>query len=212
MSGRQAAGARVDNRKPKIRTGKRWKRRAKRNESASAVPDVCDVVVVGAGFAGMYMLHRLRALGLSTVVFEQASDVGGTWYWNRYPGARCDAESLLYNYSFDAELRQDWQYKWPERYSRQPVILGYARHVADRYDLRRDIRFDTQVTAATWDEDARQWAVETSTGLRIRCRFLISAVGCLSDSQVPSISRAGYLQRGLVPHGPLAASRRRLHR
>jgi cyclohexanone monooxygenase len=156
-------------------------------EPASAVPAVCDVVVVGAGFAGMYMLHRLRALGLSTVVFEQASDVGGTWYWNRYPGARCDAESLLYNYSFDAELRQDWQYKWPERYSRQPVILGYARHVADRYDLRRDIRFDTQVTKAGWDEDARQWAVETSTGLRVRCRFLISAVGCLSDSQVPSI-------------------------
>jgi cyclohexanone monooxygenase len=156
-------------------------------EPASAVPDVYDAVVVGAGFAGMYMLHRLRALGLSAVAFEQASDVGGTWYWNRYPGARCDAESLLYNYSFDAELRQDWQYKWPERYSRQPVILGYAQHVADRYDLRRDIRFDSQVTRAAWDEEARQWAVETGNGLRVRCRFLISAVGCLSDSQVPGI-------------------------
>ena len=157
------------------------------NESASAVPDVSDTVVVGAGFAGMYMLHRLRELGLSTVVFEQAPDVGGTWYWNAYPGARCDAESLLYNYSFDPGLRQDWQYKWPERYSRQPAILGYARHVADRYDLRRDIHFSAQVTGAVWDEDARQWVVTTDKGHRVRCRFLISAVGCLSDSQVPDL-------------------------
>ena len=121
------------------------------------------------------------------MVFEQASDVGGTWYWNRYPGARCDAESLMYNYAFDAGLRQEWQHQWPERYSRQPVILGYARHVADRYDLRRDIHFDTQVTAADWDEEARQWVVSTSQGDRVRCRFLISAVGCLSDSQVPAL-------------------------
>ena len=154
---------------------------------SAAVPDVSDTVVVGAGFAGMYMLHRLRELGLSTVVFEQAPDVGGTWYWNAYPGARCDAESLLYNYSFDPGLRQDWQYKWPERYSRQPAILGYARHVADRYDLRRDIHFSAQVTAAVWDEDARQWVVTTDKGHRVRCRFLISAVGCLSDSQVPDL-------------------------
>ena len=157
------------------------------NESASSVPDVCDTVVVGAGFAGMYMLHRLRELGLSTVVFEQAPDVGGTWYWNAYPGARCDAESLLYNYSFDPGLRQDWQYQWPERYSRQPAILGYARHVADRYDLRRDIHFSAQVTAAVWDEDARQWVVTTDKAHRVRCRFLISAVGCLSDAQVPDL-------------------------
>jgi cyclohexanone monooxygenase len=156
------------------------------NETASAVPDVCDAVVVGAGFAGMYMLHRLRELGLSAVVFEQAPDVGGTWYWNTYPGARCDVESLLYNYSFDPELRQHYQHQWPERYSRQPVILGYARHVADRYDLRRDIHFNTQVTRAAWDQDARRWAVDTDKGHRVRCRFLISAVGCLSDSQVPS--------------------------
>jgi cyclohexanone monooxygenase len=161
--------------------------RSNGNEAASAIPDVCDTIVVGAGFAGMYMLHRLRELGLSTVVFEQAPDVGGTWYWNAYPGARCDAESLFYNYSFDPELRQDYQPKWPERYSRQPIILGYARHVADRYDLRRDIRFNTRVTRAAWDEDARCWVVETDKGHRVRCRFLISAVGCLSDSQVPDV-------------------------
>jgi cyclohexanone monooxygenase len=149
--------------------------------------EVYDTVVVGAGFAGMYMLHRLRELSLSAVVLEQASDVGGTWYWNRYPGARCDVESLMYNYSFDPGLRQDYQYQWPDRYSRQPVILSYAQDVADRYDLRRDIRFDTQVTAATWDEAARQWTVNTSSGAPIQCRFLIAAVGCLSDSQVPAL-------------------------
>jgi cyclohexanone monooxygenase len=167
--------------------------------------DVYDAVVVGAGFAGMYMLHRLRALGLSAVVFEQGSDVGGTWYWNRYPGARCDAESLLYNYSFDADLRQEWQYQWPERYSRQPVILGYAQHVADRYDLRRDIRFDSPVTRAAWNEEDRQWDVETGNGQRARCRFLISAVGCLSDSQVPRIPgldtfRGDWYHTGRWPH------------
>ena len=123
------------------------------------VADEYDTIIIGAGFAGLYMLHQVRQLGLSTVVLEQAPDVGGTWYWNAYPGARCDAESLIYNYAFDAELRQEYQYKWPEKYSRQPVILDYARHVADRFDLRRDIRFDTRVTKAVWDEQARQWLV-----------------------------------------------------
>src|SRR4030095_14639277 len=123
----------------------------KRDEMA--MQETTDTVVIGAGFAGMYMLHRVRELGLSTVALEQAPDVGGTWYWNAYPGARCDAESLIYNYAFDQQLREDFRYKWPERFSRQPVILDYARHVADRYDLRRDIRFDTRVTRAAWDED-----------------------------------------------------------
>jgi cyclohexanone monooxygenase len=150
-----------------------------------ALPAELDTVVVGAGFGGMYTLHRLRELGLSTVIFEQAPDVGGTWYWNAYPGARCDIESLSYNYSFDPALKQEYQAKWPERYSRQPAILDYARHVADRYDLRRDIRFETRVTRATWDEQARRWDVETDQGDRVRARFLISAVGCLSDSQTP---------------------------
>ena len=108
-----------------------------------------DVVVVGAGFAGMYLLHRMRQLGLSTQVFEAADGVGGTWYWNRYPGARCDAESMAYSYSFDPELEQEWQ--WTERYATQPEILKYLNHVADRFDLRRDIAFNTRVTGANYE-------------------------------------------------------------
>ena len=102
-----------------------------------------DVVVVGAGFAGMYMLHRLRGLGLKARVYEQGSGVGGTWYWNRYPGARCDVESMQYSYSFSDELQQEWD--WSERYAPQPEILRYANHVADRFNLRPDIQFDTGV-------------------------------------------------------------------
>lgn len=152
---------------------------------AGALADEYDTIVIGAGFAGMYMLYRVRQLGMSTAALEQAPDVGGTWYWNAYPGARCDAESLMYNYAFDPDLREEYQYKWPEKYSRQPVILDYARHVAQRYDLRRDIHFNTRVTKASWDEDARLWVVQTDRGDTTRCRFLLSAVGCLSDSQVP---------------------------
>ncbi len=103
--------------------------------------------IVGAGFAGMYMLHRLRAMGMRARVLEAGSDVGGTWYWNRYPGARCDIESMQYSYQFSDALQQEWQ--WSERYAPQPEILRYARHVADRFDLRRDIQFDTRVEAAT---------------------------------------------------------------
>jgi cyclohexanone monooxygenase len=157
------------------------------NEAANADPDLCDAIVVGAGFAGLYMLYRLRRLGLSAVALEKAPDVGGTWYWNAYPGARCDAESLLYSYSFDPELKQEYQSKWPERYSARSAIHEYIRHVADRYDLRRDIRFNTAVTKAAWDEEGRRWVIETDQSQRVQCRFLISAVGCLSDSQVPDI-------------------------
>ena len=110
---------------------------------------VLDAVVVGAGFAGMYMLHRLRGLGFSARVFEAGSGVGGTWYWNRYPGARCDVESMQYSYSFSEELQQEWD--WSERYAPQPEILKYANHVADRFDLRRDIQFDTCVERAVFD-------------------------------------------------------------
>src|ERR1700710_1380025 len=123
-----------------------------------------DVVIVGAGFAGMYMLHRLRGLGMSAVVFEAGSDVGGTWYWNRYPGARCDVESFDYSYSFSEELQQEWD--WSERYASQPEILRYIEHVADRFDLRRDITFDTRVSAATFDETEGRWLVETNGGGR----------------------------------------------
>src|SRR6478609_501205 len=115
-----------------------------------------DVVIVGAGFAGLYQLHRLRALGLTAKVIEAGSGVGGTWYWNRYPGARCDVESMQYSYAFSEELQQEWQ--WPERYAPQPEILQYANHVADRFDLRRDIQFDTSVERAVFDERARRWS------------------------------------------------------
>src|SRR5262245_32653952 len=114
-----------------------------------------DAVIVGAGFAGMYMLYRLRRLGLSVRVFEAGSDVGGTWYWNRYPGARCDVESVQYSYQFDAALEQEWE--WSERYAAQPELLRYARHVAKRFDLNRDIQFNTRVSAARFDAAAGHW-------------------------------------------------------
>ena len=114
-----------------------------------------DAVVVGAGFAGLYMLHRLRGLGLTARVFEAGDGIGGTWYWNRYPGARCDVESLDYSYSFDDTLQQEWQ--WTERYAAQPEILKYINHVADRFDLRRDIQCSTRVISAVFDEPAKRW-------------------------------------------------------
>jgi len=144
-----------------------------------------DAVIVGAGFAGLYTLHRLRGLGLSARVFEAGSGVGGTWYWNRYPGARCDVESMDYSYSFSDELQQEWQ--WTERYASQPEILRYINHVADRFDLRRDVQLDTRVTAAVFDDATNRWAIETDRGDRVSARFCIMATGCLSDAQVPDI-------------------------
>jgi cyclohexanone monooxygenase len=142
-----------------------------------------DAVVVGAGFAGLYMLHRLRGLGLSARVYEAGKGVGGTWYWNRYPGARCDVESMDYSYSFSEELQQEWH--WTEHYAAQPEILRYANHVADRFDLCRDIQFETRITSAVFDEAADRWTVETDRGDRVSARFCIMATGCLSDAQVP---------------------------
>jgi cation diffusion facilitator CzcD-associated flavoprotein CzcO/acetyl esterase/lipase len=142
-----------------------------------------DVVGVGAGFAGLYLLYRLRRLGFSTVVLESADDVGGTWYWNRYPGARCDIESIDYSYSFDPELEREWQ--WSERYATQPEILRYLGHVADKHDLRRDIRFSTRVESATWDAAASRWQVRTDRGDELRCRFYVMATGCLSLPKLP---------------------------
>src|SRR5688572_15206919 len=144
-----------------------------------------DAVVVGAGFAGLYQLHRLREAGWSAVVIEAGSDVGGTWYWNRYPGARCDVESVEYSYSFSEELQQEWE--WTERYAGQPEILRYLRHVADRFDLRRDIRFDTRVLSATFDEGACRWSVHTDRGDEVSARFVIMATGCLSSANLPAI-------------------------
>ncbi len=144
-----------------------------------------DAVIVGAGFSGLYLLHRFRQLGLSTRVFERGGDVGGTWYWNRYPGARCDVESMQYSYSFDEDLQQEW--KWSEKFSPQPQILAYIEHVADRFDLRKDIDFNVEVTAAHYDEGARRWTVETDSGERVYTQFFIMATGCISTAQVPDL-------------------------
>src|SRR5262245_2628565 len=153
--------------------------------SAAAKTESYDVVVVGAGFAGMYMLHRLRGLNMSARVFEQGSGVGGTWYWNRYPGARCDVESMQYSYSFSEELQQEWD--WSERYAPQSEILAYASHVADRFDLRRDIQFDTRVERTVFDERENIWSVTTSDGKIVRANFVVLATGCLSNARKPDI-------------------------
>jgi cyclohexanone monooxygenase len=145
-----------------------------------------DAVVVGAGFAGLYMLHRLRGLGLTAIAFEAAEGVGGTWYWNRYPGARCDVESMQYSYSFSEALQQEW--RWSERFASQPEILRYADHVADRFDLRRDIRFGRRVTAAAFDAGADRWTVRTDRGEVVSARFCIMATGCLSTARVPDFA------------------------
>jgi cyclohexanone monooxygenase len=142
-----------------------------------------DAVIVGAGFGGMYMLHCLRKLGFNAQVFEGGDDVGGTWYWNRYPGARCDIESMQYSYSFSEDLDQEWD--WTEKYAPQPEILAYAKHVADRLDLRKDIKFNTRVTSAEFDEDRNQWTVTTDQGDKVEARFCIMAVGCLSAANKP---------------------------
>lgn len=144
-----------------------------------------DIVVVGAGFAGLYAIHRLRQFGFSVVCFEAGTDVGGTWYWNRYPGARCDVESLQYSYSFSPELEHEWT--WTERYAAQPEILRYIEHVADRFELRRDIRFETSVVAAHFDEETARWQIRTDRGQLINCQFCILATGALSASRVPDL-------------------------
>ena len=144
-----------------------------------------DVIVVGAGFAGMYLLHRLRNMGLTARVYEAGDSVGGTWYWNRYPGARCDAESLAYSYSFSNELENEWN--WSERYATQPEILLYAEHVAAKFDLKKDMRFEARVTSATFDDRSGKWTVATDRGDRAVAQFCVMATGCLSVPQNLSI-------------------------
>ena len=148
--------------------------------------DRLDVVVVGAGFSGLYLLHRLREAGFSARAIEAGDDLGGTWYWNRYPGARCDVESLDYCYAFSDELLREWH--WKERYSTQPEILAYLRHVAERFDLRRDIVFGTRVTGATWNEKDSRWEIETDRGTKVSASWLIMATGCLSVPRAPEFS------------------------
>ncbi len=145
--------------------------------------DTFDVVIVGAGFAGLYMLYRMRELGFSSRVFEAGSGVGGTWYWNRYPGARCDVNSMEYSYQFSDDLQQEWE--WTERFPTQPEILRYADHVADRFDLRRDIQFNTRVTAASFNDEAGVWIITTDDGAEVSAKFCITAMGCLSEPNFP---------------------------
>ncbi len=156
-----------------------------------AVPDPgselrrCDVIVVGAGFSGMYLLHHLRERGFDARAIEAGGDVGGTWYWNRYPGARCDIESLAYSYSFDEAWQQEW--RWKERYSVQPDILDYARAFAERFDLRRDIHFETRVRSARFDPERNEWTLATDRGSRFVAPFCVMATGCLSVPKVPDL-------------------------
>ena len=165
-------------------------------------------MVVGAGFAGLYMLHRLRELGFSARVYEAGGGVGGTWYWNRYPGARCDIESMEYSFQFSPELQQEWE--WSERYAGQPEILRYLNHVADRFDLWRDIVFDTRVVAATFDETRSLWSICTDghSEQQVTARFLIMATGCLSSARIPDFEgierfAGATYHTGRWPHEPV---------
>ncbi|MEK9776622.1 MAG: NAD(P)/FAD-dependent oxidoreductase, partial [Quisquiliibacterium sp.] len=178
-----------------------------------------DLVIVGAGFAGMYMLHRARGLGMRAVVFETGDGVGGTWYWNRYPGARCDVESMEYSYQFSEELQQQWH--WTERFAPQPEILRYANHVADRFGLRSDIRFGSRVSAATYDEQAACWTVRaepvkgSGEAVQVVARYLVMATGCLSLANHPQFealdSFAGErYHTGRWPHEPVDFSGKRV--
>ena len=144
-----------------------------------------DADVIGAGFSGLYMLYRLREAGLSTRVYETADGVGGVWYWNRYPGARCDSESICYNYTFSEELYNEWS--WSSRYPEQPEILKYLNFVADKFDLRPDINFSTRVTSASYDEGSNRWQIETDQGDQITAKYFITGVGCISTANVPNI-------------------------
>ena len=153
---------------------------------AGTAPRDFDAIVIGAGFSGLYMLHRLRQLGFSVRVYERGDGIGGTWYWNRYPGARCDSESMYYSYSFMPDLEQEWH--WTERYPGQAEILRYLDHVADRLDLRRDIELGSEVVAATFDEGTNRWVIRTGDGAEVTCRYCITAVGCLSAANVPAFA------------------------
>ena len=143
--------------------------------TAGAESGAFDAVVIGAGFAGMYQVYKLREMGLSVRGFEAGSDVGGTWYWNRYPGARCDSESMIYSFSFLPELEQEWPLA--ERYPGQPIILKYLSHVADRLDLRKDFVFNARVSSIEFDEESGRWTISTEDGSRVTAKWVITAVG-----------------------------------
>ena len=163
-------------------------RRGEATDAGAGLGGEFDAVVIGAGAAGLYALHRLRGLGYSVRVFEQGEGVGGTWYWNRYPGARCDVESWDYCYSFSEELEQEWD--WSERYPTQAELERYFNYVADRFDLRGDIEFGTRVERARFDEGRNRWIIATSGGATVSARYLVSAAGCLSEVNKPPITGA----------------------
>ena len=172
-------------------------------DASHTVPRQLDVAIVGGGLAGLYAIHRLRKVGLKVRAYEAGSGVGGTWFWNRYPGARCDVESLEYSYSFDEQLQQDW--KWPERYGTQPEILKYINHVADRFDLRRDVQLNTRITSAVFDSKANAWVIKTDGGEEIQARYCVMAAGNLSTPRVPDFKglkdfKGKWYHSGLWPH------------
>ena len=166
-------------------------------------PRELDVAIVGGGLGGLYAIHRLRGMGLNVRAYEAGSGVGGTWFWNRYPGARCDVESLEYSYSFSDELQQDW--KWPERYGNQPEILQYINHVADRFELRRDVQLNTRIVSALFDQETGLWTLRTDKGEEVRARYCVMAAGNLSTPRVPDFKGIGdfkgkWYHSGLWPH------------
>ncbi len=172
-----------------------------------------DVLVVGAGFAGMYAVHRFRNLGLSVKVLESGDDVGGTWYWNRYPGARCDVPSLEYSYSFSHELEQEWD--WPEVFSAQQDILRYANYVADKFDLRRDMQFNTRIVAVEWLDEPQRWRLTSDANELFEARFCVMATGCLSVPIKPDLPGAGQFggevyHTGQWPHTPVHLAGKRV--
>ncbi|WP_078544762.1 flavin-containing monooxygenase [Litchfieldia alkalitelluris] len=172
-----------------------------------------DAVVIGAGFSGLYMLHRLREAGFSTKVYEAADGVGGTWYWNRYPGARCDSESIYYNYTFSEELYREWT--WSSRYPEQPEILKYLNFVADKLELRPDIQFNTRVLGAHYDEETKRWNIELNDGNTVSAKYFITGVGCLSASNIPNFKgldqfKGDWYHTGHWPHEKVDFSGKRV--
>ena len=172
-----------------------------------------DVVIVGAGFAGMYGLHKFREKGLRVRVFEAGSDVGGTWYWNRYPGARCDVPSIEYSFGFSDQLEQEWD--WPEVFSAQPDILRYANHVADRFELRQDIEFNSRVTEVRFLEEQGLWRITIDQEIRCLAKYCVMATGCLSVPNTPSLEGADsfegkVLHTGRWPKEPVDLSKKQV--
>jgi cyclohexanone monooxygenase len=178
-----------------------------------SAPVMVDVAIVGAGFSGLYLLHKLRLMGLSALCIDAADGVGGTWYWNRYPGARCDAMSVLYSFSFSEEVQQAWT--WSERYARQPEILAYLNFVADHLSLRKDLWLSTRVNAVTYDDARQEWRLDTSRGQTVQARYAILATGCLSVGRLPDIpgldsTRLATYHTGSWPHHPVSFAGKRV--